>query len=252
MGAFFVSANLLSCSTEKTETPKKNIAGKSSNIINPLTADFSKPIDIALLTESMQIYFQKEMILKVYPITYMDSEPFVNELGCASEAGSEEKQIYITFKTIPQKEYKKNTAYLIKCKIGSISAFDELNLIDAELIGEADEKEVSSFNPESISSTLIYSPKDIFDNIMAWGGKRVTVQGNYSGTTTSKALDGRILEIRVDLASSTNGDILVGCAFVEDPGNQVLTPGALNVKISGELDARFHFDRPYLTNCKLL
>lgn len=227
---------------EKTETVNENI-------LNPLKADFSKPIDPQVLNESMKVYFGKEIQLIVYPITYFEKEKFSDNQACASSSNSENKDIYIKWKTIPNGEFKAKTAYLVKGKIDRYGYFNSLEMSDVELIGEAKDNKTETFDPQNFDSISIYKADEITKYVLAWKDKKITVIGDYLSTTVSKSVDGKtIYETRVDLGLNGSYDYVVGCAFKENPESQ-LKPGMKNVKIEGKLDIEMHYDRPYLTEC---
>lgn len=249
-----LALSFISCGGKETKAENEDETKKelvNENILNPLTADFSKVIGFKELSQSMKVYYETEIQLIVYPITYLEKEKFTDNLACATSMDSDERSVYLKFKILPTGEFKSKTAYLIKAKIYRLGFNNSLELKDVELVGEAKDKKTVAFDPQTISADKIYSAVDILKNMQAWKGKQVTVTGDYMGTTVSKSVDGKtIYETRVDLGEIGNYDYVVGCAFDQDPSAS-LPARKKGVKIQGILDAELHFDRPYLTKCAL-
>jgi hypothetical protein len=252
--AIFLS--LISCGGKAQEEKKstetnENTVQENKNIINPLTFDFSKSVDPIVLFESMKVYYNKEIQLVVYPTSYFEKEAFRDDLPCGTTKDASGNGIYLKFKELPSGEFSKNTPYLVKGKIDQLNYSNAINLVDVELIGEAKDKKTVSFNPAALNEKDIYSSDDVLKSMLAWGGKNVTVVGDYLSTTVSKSYDKtEIYEVRVDLGVGNSYDYVVGCAFEQEIGDK-LKPGMKNVKIKGVLDSQLHYDRPYLKNSEI-
>lgn len=244
--------SLFACSSQEkvneentSENPSEE--GVDKNIIDPTNFDFSKSLDPIVLFESMNVYFSKELQLVVYPLAYMDKEAFRDDQPCSPNANSDERKIYLKFKEVPSKEYTKNQGFIVKGKVYSLNYDNTLSLSDVEIVSELKSEKPITFEPAKINEKNLYKADDILKSMLAWGGKEVTVVGDYLSTTVSKSVDGKqIYEIRVDLGVENSYDHVVGCAFDQDLGDK-LKPGMKNVKIKGVLDSQLHFNRPYLT-----
>jgi hypothetical protein len=236
---------------EKTNETGQEALSENKNVIDPLSFDFTKSVDPIVLYESMKVYYGKEIQLIVFPTSYYEKEAFRDDLPCATKKDADENGIYLKFKEVPKGEFTKNTAYIVKGKIEQLSYSNTINFVDVEFIGEAKDSKISTFNPAAISEKVIYSSDDILKSMLSWGGKNVTVVGDYLSTTVSKSVDGKeTYEIRVDLGVGNSYDYVVGCAFDQEIGDK-LKPGMKNIKINGTLDSQLHFDRPYLMKSQI-
>jgi hypothetical protein len=234
-----------------TDSTKTENAVATNNILDPVSGDFSKPIDPFQLKESMMACYNKEIQLVIYPIPFFDTDKFAQDQAATVMADSKDKTISINFKTLPDIEFTRNTPFVIKCKLKEISIWNdkkELLIIDAELVGEAKNVKTETFNASTFTPAAVYNSKDVLANVLAWNGKQVTIIGDYNGTTTSKRPDGSIMELRADITDA-GGNSTVGCNFTEDPA---IEAGARGIKISGKTDLVMHYDNPYLNNCQVV
>jgi hypothetical protein len=250
----FTSFLLFACSNEKTNDEQVSDETKSEkvheHVVDPLKYDFSKPISAIELSESMKIYYGKQVQLVVYPISYYEKDKFVEQQACAELPDSDSRDIYLTFKTLPDIEFNSKKPYIIKGKIRDGFSFNNsISVYDVELVGELIDQKIEDFKPQTFNPELLYKASDIKKSMFAWNEKKVTVVGDFVSKTVSKSYDQtKIYEIRADISQDGGYDFVVGCAFDTDFGDK-LQPGMQKIKIKGILDATLHYDRPYLKSC---
>lgn len=233
--------------TETLATPKED-----AYILDPAKDDLSKPITTTQLIHSMSAYYGKTIQMVVYPTVYVDGEKCKQDMyGTATPDGSD-KAVTMNFTSVPDLAITKGKPYLLKGKITEIGYWGELKVVEAELSPIEGEAKTTPFNVKAISGDVVYNTQDIINSIKAWDKKVVTVTGDYMGTTTSwdSKDKKKLLEERVDL--QTNGDpVRVGCSF-QQAGEAGLEASSREVSIQGEVDYMFHYDAPYLMNCKVI
>jgi len=240
-----------SINTEATET---TAAKGNPNVINPVTADFSKPLDVATLHESMTCYYNKTVKLIVYPNTYPGKQKWANYLRGSLNSTDDKVQLQLVFKTVPIGEFTSATPYIVKCKIVANTFENRLDLSSVELLGELKDAKADMFQANAIDSAKLYAVEDVYKNITAWKDKKVIVIGNYNGTTTSYDYKdkSKILDCRIDMTSSTQGfeNAKVGFSFPSIPENSPAA-GKQNVTIEGTINGFLPYSAPYLINCTI-
>ena len=100
--------------TTEVETPVDN------SILDPMKDDLSGEIQVTDLINSMNVYYDKEIQVVVYPSVYVDGEAFSEGMYATASAESTDKAATLSFTTLPTETVKKGQPYLIKGKIESV------------------------------------------------------------------------------------------------------------------------------------
>lgn len=207
------------------------------SILDPRTYDFSKVVTSVDLNKSLLLLKGKEIKMVIYPAMLYDGVTLGTGGYAGCQAGtcsnSSDCNLNVEFKESHDLVLKKDMPLYIKGRVDLSGFGNSLDISEAELLSENEIPTAQDFNPQTFSMETVYNPQGLLDFLLAWGGKEVTVSGDFLGTTISKSADGtELLEAKIEIGS---WEQKVRCTFPTEAEAKAFNAGEGMVTIKGKL-----------------